>query len=509
MSCIHNIRTDLASTFPPGGVWSYIGYNAASSSGPFTSIAAEPLVPVSNGTVLTGWGDNFQVDAGGITPGFYRFTYGALNLTVWVVDGTVCAGQNSTVTFAAGDATEYDLTDYLPGGLCLSPTSGGVWTDLDASGEDPLAFVPSSAGAGTYDFRYSLVPVGFAVISCAECLSLEAIVTVEVVSTLGIGIISTETSCEYEIEALHPSTFVENSFDLAVANDSQIAQLSFLRRVTWCAGDEDVSRTIDSSKFGLLISTVTPLQTGGWLTELTLQTTAPTNITVPLAPETAILSGVGGTVNVNDLYYNQLAPLNFLAAIKVVITNYLGTLGHVQGTHYDLIGVTQIGHAVRINFGVKNNPSTLWLGVKRSFSEISFKVDKDTAEATQNSVWTPQIPVYNINEVWTNAPCPAGANSLRRQIVNFSLTAAVNLTTYDFNNVDLTATTVTPTVSGTKTHTCIGKLLTTNLVGCGGSPTYLWSTGQTTANISVIHAGVYSVEVTCGFETASTQITVT
>ena len=62
MSCTKNIRTDLAPTFPTGGIWTYVGYHATNPTGTFNGTPADPLINIPRDTVLTAWGDNFVID---------------------------------------------------------------------------------------------------------------------------------------------------------------------------------------------------------------------------------------------------------------------------------------------------------------------------------------------------------------------------------------------------------------------------------------------------------------
>ena len=154
-------------------------------------------VPGSGGT----WSDDDGYGAfllPFITPGFGPT--GTFNFTYTVSGGGACPADSATVTLtihvapSAGNGNtltaclavnSIDITTGLGG----TPDSGGVWTDLDASGAlTGTIFDPSSAGLGSYDFSYS-------VLGNAGCPADTAIVTVTVVTTANAGTDGSLTSC--------------------------------------------------------------------------------------------------------------------------------------------------------------------------------------------------------------------------------------------------------------------------------------------------------------------------
>ncbi len=511
MSCIKNIRTDLAPSFPQGGTWTYVGYHATNPSGPFNGAPASPLVPVTP-SVLTGWGDNFVIDTDDKTAGFYRFTYNVNGvthtLTVSVESDLICAGVSKVIYVASSSSTPINLFSELAGTLCPSPASGGTWTNLDsASGWTAPNFTPSTAGAGTWRFKYSLFETGFDVVTC-NCAH-EAIITVEVAAGLEVNISTAAEPCTYTIEIQRPSVGTVNTVNLVTPTNNSSVYVEYNRVVEWCNGSQEVLKSSPSLPIGTSLITSQALGTGGYIDHFTLKTTTGGTITVPLSPSTAVLSGVGGNVSASELAFLSVSPNIFSAAIAKCIRNYLGTLSYTEGVHYSLIQVNYTsGTKLRITFACKNSPTSLWIGISTTDNEIEYLVNKAASvPVLDEDDWSPHAPALVISDNYSNAPCPSGQYQLTRQFA-VNIMDALDLTTLDFNNIDLDYTFVAVTVTGTATYDCSAYELTANTTGCGGTLSYLWSTGATSQSI-VVTPGYYSVEVTCSSPSATAEQDIT
>ncbi len=139
----------------------------------------------NNGTGMS-IGDGSCVDFTGVDVGTYEFTY-----TIQDEDG-LCPeqtsiltievskpgnpGQNGGATFCGSPQNTVDLESYLGANF----DNNGTWVNSDGFDiSDPNAVDMSSATVGTYEFRYQ--------IQNAPCDMVEAIVTIEITSTLFAG----------------------------------------------------------------------------------------------------------------------------------------------------------------------------------------------------------------------------------------------------------------------------------------------------------------------------------
>ncbi len=510
MSCVKNIRTDLAPTFPEGGVWTYVGYNVSNPSGSFGANPATPLINVAPTTVLTAWGDNFTIDTVDKTAGFYRLTYSVssqtFTLTIGVESDAQCAGANVNITVDESSSTPINLFSALASTECPSPTSGGTWTNLDsATGWSAPNFTPSTAGAGVYRFKYSLFESGFTVVNC-DC-SLEATVTVTVVDTLSASISAVSDDCTYTMVIKHPDTATPNSIKLAVSSNSIVA--TYNRLITSCSGTITTPKSTSVSPIGITLITSQSLGTGGYIDHFTLKTTTGATITVPLSPTTAILTGVGGTITAAQLTFLSVSPAIFSTAIYKAILNYLDSLGYTDGTHFKLTAVNYLPtNRLRITFGAKHNPGSLWMGISTAENELEFYPNGSSViPVLDEDDWSPSVPSFVMSEVYANAPCPTGATQLS-QTFAISTLGQMNLTSFDFDTIELTNTTVAVTPTGTATTDCAGYELTATGTPCSGTLSYLWSTGDTSSSITVQN-GTYTVTVTCSDPSASDDATIT
>ncbi len=126
-------------------------------------------------------------------PGTYNFTYtvsaaGCGNdmatVTVEVI-ATPDAGENNTVDICETEAA-FDLSTALTG----SAQPGGTWNDDDTTGElTGNTFNAQNAGAGTYDFTYTVA-------GSVSCPDSSAVITVNVLPAPNAGADSIITVCE-------------------------------------------------------------------------------------------------------------------------------------------------------------------------------------------------------------------------------------------------------------------------------------------------------------------------
>lgn len=508
-SCTKYIRSDLSGLatgvdFPSGGQWTYLGYSTV-EGGPYNDTPANPLLPYSANTALP-LGDDFELDTTGVSLGFYAFQYDqggeTYTLTLEVQDGANCAGVNSSKTYASSDATVYDLSTFLDGTGCPSHTVGGSWENMDgASGWSEPNFTPSVAGVGTYRFRYYLQDDDYTAYECGDC-NIEAIITVEVLADFDVFITTSSGTCTYTIDLQHPSTTTSGDFDISISADDQSPTVTYDKLVeSTCRNNAIINEEILKNHwlYATHITTDSALQNTGYIETLTIQSTTSGNIAIPLAPTTATLTGAGGTINGYDLAFYNVNPAIFEQTIKKAIINYLDSQGYTRYTDYKLSYVSvHPDNTLTIGFGIKNNPSSEWLGIERAVVSASYRVSKGSSPVT---TITPGFlaSTISITEVYNEGVCPNG-NSLKYSTQSVPPASYLNTTTLDYNLIPLTVSTLTPGLASSSDVDidCSGTTLTANTVNCVGSVTYLWSSGETSSAITKKNgAGTFTVTATC------------
>ena len=166
------------------------------------NLATELSNPDAGGTWLdldaTGALTDSIFDVSGVTLGDYTVAYavpgnlGCLADTAFIalqIVSTPNAGTSGTI-----DACDDEFTLDPLVGLGGSPDAGGDWIDVDGSGAFFFGnFSPTLAGAGDWDFTYT--------VSAAGCPDASATVTVVVNASPNAGANATDTVC-FDIESL-------------------------------------------------------------------------------------------------------------------------------------------------------------------------------------------------------------------------------------------------------------------------------------------------------------------
>lgn len=171
--CLHNLRTDfLGATVSSGGSWTYVGYNATSFQGPFTTNAAVPPAALAGVVPIALGGDNPAVDWASADDGYYSFNYdlgscgGEADLVVRVNDSCF----NTAVTINVHDQQgDINLNDAVVSGLSCKQ-SPGFWRFVsgDITLFNPVngKFTANQATSGsTHVFEYVTAP------DCTDCIS--------------------------------------------------------------------------------------------------------------------------------------------------------------------------------------------------------------------------------------------------------------------------------------------------------------------------------------------------
>lgn len=505
--CTKYIRTDLSKNngvpFPPGGKWTYVGYSTV-EGGPYTDTPTNDITTYSPGEEIP-LGDNFQLDTDGVDVGYYAFSYerdGTYTLVVSVLDKANCAGVDNTVQYSSTDVTSYDLSTLLVGTDCSSPAVGGTWEDLDGAGGAFVApnLTPNGMTPGTYRFRYYLQDTDYAAYECNDC-NIEAIVTVEVFSDFSVDIAVTSGTCTYTVDIQHPGTATSGDVQITVLNDDESVRLTYDKIVQSSCNTADLINTEVTKQNFVYITDIEadqPLLDTGTIESLTIQSTTLGNIVIPLSPTTAILTGVGGTINSNNLAYYSIQSALFEQTIKKAIFNYLGSQGYTHYVDYKLSYVSVISDVIKIGFGVKHNPTSEWLGIDRATATLNYVTAKGNAPTTAATTGYLASDLF-VTEIYNEFPCPKD-NQLKYATENIAPGSYLTLANLDYNNIPLSVATLSTTLTATSDVSvdCTGKTLTANPINCGGSVTYSWSSGETSAAITKKDGtGTYTVTASC------------
>lgn len=192
MNCFEiDLRTDLNPTAAAGGQWSYVGYNAASSSGPFApdSGTTGPLINFVDTSPPDNWG--FKVGLSATVEGYYQFRYETQNaqepsctdeaFVIVEVLPKNCGGTTGTVLTCEEDNVATSVVDLSNGtnfncdmsestvtvSVISSPTGAGT---VLVGGTD---FNPSNNTVGNHVIQFVADPVSGAFTSavdeCDEC----------------------------------------------------------------------------------------------------------------------------------------------------------------------------------------------------------------------------------------------------------------------------------------------------------------------------------------------------
>lgn len=502
--CTYNIRTQLTS-FAPGGVWTYVGYNSNTDAGPWSQTPAVPLIPELSGTVINR-GDNFSIVTDDKSFGYYRFNYtlgtDVVSLTIRVIDDIITAGSSKTLTLSTASSPVNLRT-------LLGASAGGTWTDVNNAGAafandilTPTTLTPGN----TYQFKYSLTN-SYTQGGCTSCPPLETTATVTILSVFAGRIDATDDTCTISMTLVHPDTSASNVAKVTVQANSFSPSIVCNRVITDCnnvvINQQLVNvKAVTEVVIGADMTTGNNLQNTGFLETLTLNNSSGGTLTVPLAPSginQAVFTGVGGTVTASDLTYQGFNNPAFASSIKKAIVNYLGTQSLVENTNYRLYVSSTDGY-VSIRLSARHNPTQSWLG----YNTLTYKITSgsNNTTLTSNSKFAGESP---IDVFYTGTPCPA---SLVARTV-FADTI-IDLATTTYTNIGLKANTHSLTLANTSvtSGTCTSKLLTAVPLNCTGAATYLWTYGGLTTNsIEVTTKGNYTVTISCSNPVGSVTVT--
>lgn len=182
----------------PNGVWTYVGYNQTSPTGPWNNVPSDPLVTTPIGGTMVG--DNPLVNPLGKSAGFYRFRYyiddGVCNDEAFAtieIGVKTCAGANKSKTVCVGSPV--NIIEELQSNANCSITLGTVTPSFPNN-----IFTPTAPGTYTFVHQATLQPEpGFNVI-CNQGCNSTATLTLTVVpysaaSTPKYPLLSTCVGC--------------------------------------------------------------------------------------------------------------------------------------------------------------------------------------------------------------------------------------------------------------------------------------------------------------------------
>lgn len=329
--------------------------------------------------------------------------------------------------------------------------------------------------------------------------------------SLSVSIIKTTESrlCNYKLGIFDPTTgmFPDTIELLLKDNDTRVYGVYELRVTSDCPSEGNI---IDSFPTEVVLRephlcSSAFLEVGGYLEDITISVTGNTLVAIPLSPTSAVLSGACGTVVATDLIYGAS---NFDNAVKVVICNFLDTIGYIDGANY-ILETIDAGGDYLICFACKHNPSGNWLGIDNT--QLGSGIITYSTNGT---------PVIGSNSFIFYYEPPAstqhGYTLCQNMLLQYTTDVQfmIDVPQLSFENIPLLTNLVQPiidSISVTEIQ-CSGSVSTliAKIDGfrCEQPPTYLWSQGSTTESIEVLGSGIYEVKInSCGCEkTAEIEI---
>ncbi|MEL6989272.1 MAG: hypothetical protein AAGK97_15785, partial [Bacteroidota bacterium] len=309
-------------------------------------------------------------------------------------------------------------------------------------------------------------------------------------------IVDDATNVEYRVRILNPETLDPTTFKGETRDDSFVAWVSGI-----CILERNIGQGwVEVSRRNVSLGTgrnrnVFSLfaDDGNYIESLLVYNNDPYgSFTIPLSPNTAILSGCAGTINATDLIVDSSNPSIYANALEIAIDNYLCTEGFVN-TDYDLV-IQATTNSFTIQFFNKHNPPGNWIGFNREdFLGVFFDNGalQTTVSVGSGSSGGPLRCRENVCGTFIEY---AGANLQLLDYVNFNffiINPIVNYTPF-------------PAVPNDQTS-CNENTLSANFTGnCLSDICYNWTTvggtilsDPTQETIVYDGDGAYTVEVIC------------
>lgn len=509
MGCVNSIRTGFTN-FKPGGVWKYIGYDTV-KDGLYDKEPAIPLFTnLKKNTILTTFGDDFNIVTEDRTEGYYLFEYiipgeDVLQFKMRIVGPTIYSGDNN-LSINHIDEVTVDLND-----IVTYKTPGGVFTAVDDVGDNLNGSILTLAGltpGETYGFNYSLLD-GFEDETCEGCNKLISRVAVRVTSGLTGYISNFDSTIEYELKPYHPSTGVENATEFLVdtyayyAANCNFKVLVDGQELTWMTGEERVAEYI-AAEIGIRNDVnVFTIPEGSYIKQVVVQHSL-TNVTsiVPTAPSTAVLTGIYGNINVNDLYINNSTINTFgnaiIRAIRYSLNDtrslYRSTLTPVTGGFDLSLRTHTIVQGGIVHYGIIG-----YTVVKPDNTEV---VVSFTSNGFKDFI--PLIEPLTVTREFRNSygqltQCPG---ELSYKAFSSWFDVIFDKVNSTFNNLILLNQSLVSSTTDRNRVTCDAARLTAEIQHCGGTLTYAWRDSDgggfaSTQVVKVLKGETYYVKGTC------------
>jgi hypothetical protein len=227
MSCEKRLRTGLNATAAVGGVWTYLGYDASSPTGSFTSTPPIPMVSQGVGDQV-GTTDDPLINPENASVGFYKFRYtttagtpgvstcsNSVDIIVQVSVGP-CSGADTTVVLCTDQAPTSLSSLMSAAAECDNYTLGVVTgTVLNLSSYDQTTTVlnPATTALGSYTFTNTTGPIvqnGFS-LGCSDCASSTSTLTVNVVRAHTVLTTANISSCHLSTQLFQSGNFITSS----------------------------------------------------------------------------------------------------------------------------------------------------------------------------------------------------------------------------------------------------------------------------------------------------------
>lgn len=464
----------------------------------------------------------------------YNAAYGSGNFncedteTITVtVSSSANAGNNNTANWCISNQTPFLLKNVITNGMPSSITAGGSWVATSVPGgtttikingvntvvnngntigisDNPtVALVDGSSASGTYVFTYTI---------SGGCGSDSATLTV---TAYEITISQNPETCDFSHGGVNPVDFTNTPQVVILNNSSSITQNYLYRVYSSCpAPNTVIHQEVVSGTIATIEARYNQEQgffsAGGYMNIIRVGARIGGITTIHdinVSPSGATLTGCGGTTTSGALVLtatNAPGAAAFQTAVSIAFLNGLCAATGLTPSNVSFEFEMNPPNYNRFkwHFDVKNNPSGGWVGIDSTNAAISYSLAGGSITSWPSGCANCVSIVGYGQKVGPGANVDSGmeipcgvlsgflfGNGPTYNVVNFySMTVVAPLPALSI------ATDGSPTING-----CGFIELTANYSpSCSGTPTYLWSTGETTQMINVLVGdGVISVTGNC------------
>lgn len=239
-------------------------------------------------------------------------------------------------------------------------------------------------------------------------------------------------------------------------------------------------------------------------------------IDVPVAPSgvyQATFSGSAGTTNATGLTFNTVSPSVFMNSVMIAIKNYLFDVVGISSSDLDLTWDISGTNQPAFICNVRHNAPSSYVGIDRTASEFQYKPTGALGPTANVESKVDMISDAVIITPTYTDDC-VGAAPLRIVTNTIPYTDFIVPNTINYDEIVTTSASVTGVTINTShpqtnvSETCSSTTLTAVPQNCGGTTTYSWNSGETTAAITKT-AGTFTVTASCDSPVSNDSDTIT